>query len=174
MRVIVAYTSKTGFTRTYAEWIAAELDARLVATTSLTGQMVVDADVIIHGGGLRISRVGGLRRFLRHWPQMRDKQVILWHTGANPGRPADVDQVWTRSLTEEQLERTARFYLRGGFDFTRLRGTDRLIMAARRAILSRRRNITEDEQKQLALYDLPAPALDRANIEPLVAFARRL
>lgn len=174
MRIVVVYTSKTGFTKTYAEWIAEELGAELVTTEDLTREQIASADVVIHGGGLRTSRVGGLRTFLRYWPLLKGKHVVLWHTGANPGRSETVRGVWEQNLSPEQLERTTRFYLRGGFDFARLRGLDRFVMSIMRAVLTRKKNPSEDDKGMLAMYEHPTTELSRENIAPLVNHVRGL
>lgn len=174
MRTIVAYTSGTGFTKTYAEWIAEELGAELIRTEELTPEQITAADVIIHGGGLRASRIGGLRKFLRNWPELESKHIVLWHTGANPGHPETVEKVWKQNLTPEQLEATTRFYLRGGFDFSRLRGTDKLIMGVMRVVLKRRKHPSESDKGMLAMFDEPRTELDRTNITPLVEHVRSL
>lgn len=174
MPTVVAYTSRTGFTKAYAAWIAEELDAVLVETAELSPEQISHADVVIHGGGLRASRVEGLRAFLRHWPQLKGKHVVLWQTGANPGRPETVEEVWRRNLTPAQLEQTTRFYLRGGFAFERLRGIDRLMMRVMRAVLRRKKNPSEDDQGMLAMFEQPVTELDRENIAPLVAHVKSL
>lgn len=172
MRTVVAYTSKTGFTQTYAEWLADELQAELVKTEQLTPDRIARADVIVHGGGLRASRVGGLRRFLRHWPLLATKHVILWHTGANTGDPVAAESIWRKHLSQEQLDKTTRFYLRGGFDYDRLRGRDRIVMRLMRAVLERKKNPSADDTGLLEMYRHPRTELDRAAIEPLVSHVR--
>ncbi|GAA4284169.1 flavodoxin domain-containing protein [Brevibacterium daeguense] len=174
MRTLVVYTSKTGFTKTYAEWIAEDLGAEIVRTQDLSREQLASADVVIHGGGLRASRIEGLRTFLRHWPLLKGKHVALWHTGANPGRPETVEGVWEQNLTPEQLERTTRFYLRGGFDFTRLRGVDRLVMSIMRFVLKRKKNPSADDRGMLAMYEHPTTELSRENTAPLVNHVRSL
>ena len=174
MKTLVVYSSRSGFTRTFAEWIAEDLGAFLVTTPELNTGMLADADVVIHGGGLRATHVSGLKRFLRHWPQMKDKHVLLWHTGANPGKPKDIEGVWKRNLNEEQLAGTTRFYLRGGFDFGRLRGVYKLLMTLVRVRLKRKKELTEDEAGMLDWYEHPSTELDRGAIAPLVEHVRNL
>lgn len=174
MQIVVTYSSKTGFTRTFAEWIATELDATLVETSDLSPQQISDADVVIHGGTLRAAGVLGLRRFLRHWPLLSSKHVVLWQTGANPGRSDTVEQVGRRYLTDEQMDRTTRFYLRGGFDVSRLRGLDRILMRVVVGVLRRKKNPSDDDLGMLAMYDESQVELDREAITPLVDHVKSL
>lgn len=124
--------------------------------------------MVIHGGALRVGGILGLRRFLRHWPLLATKTVVLWHTGANPGHPDVVTEVWRSHLTDEQLQSTTRFYLRGGFDAHRLGWLDRILMRGMVAHLRRKKILSEDERGLLAMYDHPHTELDRVTIAPLV------
>lgn len=174
MKTLVAYTSMSGFTEEFATWIAEDLEATLVETKDLTSELIADHDVIIHGGGRRTSEVSGLADFLKFWGDVKDKHVILWYTGANPKAQQDQDTIWEMSLSGEQLKKTTRFFLRGGFDFNRLRGTDRIAMSLLRVSLKTRKDPNADEQGLLDAYYNPRIQLDRAQIDPLVDYVRAL
>ncbi|MDJ1370976.1 flavodoxin domain-containing protein [Gulosibacter molinativorax] len=174
MRILVAYTSKTGFTKTYAEWIAADLGATLVTTDELSADLIRDHDVIVHGGGNRAGNIGGLKKFLNHWDELKNKQVVLWYTGASPANPHAEANVWGQALTDEQRDKATLFYLRGGFDMKLLRGADKMIMSGMRTALKLKPNRKPSEEGILKMIANPNRELDRANVAPLVEHVRSL
>lgn len=172
MKTVVVYSSKTGFTRTYSEWIAEDLGAALMPIKEFDDTLIDDYDVLIYGGALRVGRVLGLKKFLRRWPKLRDKHVVLFHSGANAGREEEVAKVWKQHLSEEQLKNTSCFFLRGAFDPARLGVIDRVLMSVPRFIISRQQEPDEAGLGLLKLYEEPQLELDRAATEPLVKFVR--
>lgn len=174
MRVLVVYTSKTGFTKTYAEWLAEDFGARLVTTKELTPELIREHDVIVHGGGNRAGNIGGLSKFLKFWDELRTKHIVLWYTGASPENTEGNAQQWAKSLTDEQRSHVKLFYLRGGFDMSLLRGTDKMIMGGMGAALRRKKTHTPAEQGILNMIKHPNRELDRKATVPLVEYVRSL
>lgn len=174
MSVLVAYTSKTGFTKTYAEWIAADLGAKLVTTDELTPELIREHDVVVHGGGNRAGNLGGLSKFLKFWDDLRGKQVVLWYTGASPENPEANARQWEKVLTPEQRDTAKLFYLRGGFDMAILRGKDKLMMSGMRSALKIKPNLSPSEQGMLKMFENPIRDLDREAVDPLVEYVRAL
>ncbi len=52
MKTIVVYKSKSGYTKTYAEWISSELNCDLKCAEDIKIDELLKYDVIIYGGGL--------------------------------------------------------------------------------------------------------------------------
>ena len=50
MKTIVAYKSKSGYTKKYAQWIAQELNCDIKENAELSD--IINYDVIIYGGGM--------------------------------------------------------------------------------------------------------------------------
>lgn len=174
MTVLVTYASGTGYTATYAAWIAGELGADLVDVTDLKRSHINTTPIIVFGGGLRAGRILGLKRFLKHWHVLAGKKVVLFHTGLNPGNPEDVEKVWEKNLTPEQRASAERFYLLGGFDFAKLTGLDKLIMWVMRFRLRRKKDPTAEEAAMLTALETPRNELDRSAIAPIVTHVRSL
>lgn len=68
-RSIVIYSSITGFARTYAQWIAEELDADLYTLADLIPAVkngsvrLANYDLIVYGGGVRMGVIRGFDTF---------------------------------------------------------------------------------------------------------------
>ena len=59
MKTIVAYKSKSGYTKTYAEWIAQELGCDIKENAELSD--IIDYDTIIYGGGMYEGGFNGVK-----------------------------------------------------------------------------------------------------------------
>ena len=60
-KILVAYTSKYGSTRKYAEWIASALNADLFAAQTVEPKVLSQYDVVIYGGGLYAGGIAGVK-----------------------------------------------------------------------------------------------------------------
>ena len=79
---------------------------------------------------------------------------------------------WDRVLTAEQQKTIGFFYLRGGFDYSKLTARDKVLMKMLKVKLQKIKERTEDEQGMLDAYDTPVDFSDKANIKPLMEFIR--
>ena len=130
----IVYTSATGFTARYAQMLAGE--------TGLPAFRLEEADALAPGapvlclGWLRAGSVRGLKAARRRF---RVEGVCA--VGMAP--EADPEQL----RRDNGLENAPLFYLRGGYAPDRVRGLDRVLMAAMKRHLAGR----SDPQSQAAL-----------------------
>lgn len=119
MKTIVIYTSKTGYTRQYAEMLANALDCQVISRMHLFRINLGDFDRIIYGGGIRASKVSGLKTMLPRLKKLTGKRIIIFSVGAT-GMSND----YTIDLRKKNLDDNhvdfPFFYFQGGFDPDRL------------------------------------------------------
>ena len=77
---------------------------------------------------------------------------------------------WDRVLTAEQRKYIGCFYLRGGFDYSKLTAKDKVLMKMLKVKLQKTKERTEDEQGMFDAYDTPVDFSDKENIRPLIEF----
>ncbi len=172
MRTIVIYKSKSGFTKKYAEWIAEELAADLFASEKVTPEMLRAYDTVIFGGGLHIVGINGVKLITQHLDLLQDKKVVVFAVGSTPPREEDLAEVRTKNFTPEQLEQIHFFYLRGGFDFGKLKPMDKVLMTLMKLRLKSKKKLTADERGLLAAYEKPADFTWKKNIDELIAYVK--
>ena len=170
MKTVVVYKSKSGFVKKYAEWIAAELAADLFEAGEVTVDTLAAYDTMIYGGGLYIIGINGVKLITENLDKLGGKKIVVFATGASPVREETITEVRDKNFTAEQQERIRFFYLRGGFDFSKLRPIDKVLMTLMKWKLRRRKNPTPDERGMLAAYDKPMDFTNRKNIEELIAY----
>lgn len=173
MNPIVIYSSKTGFVKKYAEWIAEELSVEALPTEKVRSDDLVKFDTIIFGGGLYAGGINGIKLIKKNLNRLEGKKIALFCTGASPGREHEIDEVWDKNFTKEEQEKMGLFYLRGGFDFDKLGLKDKVLMKLLKKKLESKKELTEDEAGMLAAYDEPADFTDKNNIKDLIDFVKR-
>lgn len=174
MKTAVVYKSLTGFTKKYAEWIAAELAADLFPLESVEPELMAQYAAVVFGGSLHASGISGFDRFAEAAIGRESTVTAVFATGATPHRPETVAELRRRNLSGTPFSHSGFFYLRGGFDFSRLGFRDRFLMRLLKLklLLTPRSRKTPDDYGMLAAYKRPVDFTDRSKIAPLVAFVR--
>lgn len=172
MSTIVIYKSKSGFTEKYAHLIGKELSIEVKRFEDIKASDINKYDTIIYGGGLYMSGINGLKLLLDKYVDYNKKNVVVFACGATPNRQSDINNVIDLNLTKEQQKHIKVFYMRGGFDFSKLLFKDKLLMLLLKLKLKSRKNPTADEKGMLASYSKPMDFTKERNIMPLVNYLR--
>ncbi len=170
MKTVVVYRSKTGFARKYAEWIAEELAADIFEASRVSIGKLTAYDAIIYGGGVYISGINGVELITRNLDKLAGKRIAVFATGATPGREEEIREIRDKNFSQAQQEKIGFFYLRGGFDFHRLKPVDKALMTLLKWKLRMKKNPTADERGMLAAYEQPADFTRRKNIAALISY----
>ena len=174
MKTVIIYRSKNGYTRQYAQWLAEALQCDILENEKLALERLLVYETILYGGGIYAGRINGIRLISKNWDSLRQKRLIVWATGANPGRSEEMQAMWAQIFTQEQLQMIRTFYLRGGFDYRKLNLTDKVLMGMLKCVLRRKKDLTEDDKGLLQMYETPVDFSSRENIEPLVEYVQEL
>lgn len=172
MKTLVAYRSKSGYTRNYAEWIASELGADLLDSAAVTADRLKTYDAVVFVGGIYASGINGFKDFQKKDPALHDKLLAVFAVGVSPGRPEELEGLLNHNMTPAQRERTRFFYLRGGFEYSRLGFVDRILMQVLKWTLKRKKQLTPDERGMLNVYDHPVDFSRPESIRSLVEYVR--
>lgn len=170
MKTVVVYKSKTGFSRKYAHWIAEELSADIFEVSQCTIEAIKTYDVIIYGGSLHAVGINGINFITKNFGELRDKKIVVFATGASPARENVTNEVINKNFTLEQQDRIKFFYLRGGFDYSKLGFVDKVLMTLLKFIIKNKKELTPDEKGMLVAYDKPIDFTKKDNIRELLTY----
>lgn len=173
MKTIVVYKSKSGFVKKYATWIAEELSADLSPYSEVTIKELQSYDTIIYGGGLYAVGINGIKLITKNLYRLEGKRIIVFASGATPPREDAIEQVKNNNFTVEQQERIQFFYLRGGFDYNKLKLIDKLLMKLLKRKLEKKSKLTLDEKGMLAAYNTPVDFTMKKNIEGIISYLHK-
>ena len=172
MKTIVIYKSKTGFTRKYAEWIAEDLSADTFDISKVTINILTAYDTIIYGGSLYAVGIIGVKLITQNIDKLKDKKIVVFATGASPSREDGINEVIDKNFTQEQQKYIKFFYLRGGFNYSKLNLFDKFLMTLLKWKIKNKKQeeLSSDEIGMLAIYDKPVDFTEKRNIDRIITY----
>lgn len=146
MRLLVVYTSKTGFTKRYAQWLAEDLSGdcfplEQAARVDFSGYDAVAFGSSVHAGGVR--KLAWLKKRL---PALAGKRVALFFTGAMPPEEKTVEQCVAQNLTPQERQQVKAFYLWGGLNYQAMGPVDKWMMGVFRKMLASQKNPSPEDK----------------------------
>ncbi|PKM87700.1 MAG: flavodoxin [Firmicutes bacterium HGW-Firmicutes-12] len=172
MKTVIIYKSKSGFTKKYAEWIAEELSAEMFEASKVSADLLMAYDVVIYGAGLYAGGINGLNLITQNLDKLNDKRIVVFTTGASPSKEETITEIRNKNLTSEQQKHIQFFYLRGGFDYSKLKLVDRFLMKLLKKKLSKKEELTPDESGMLAAYDTAVDFTSKKNMDELISYVK--
>ncbi|MDF2540829.1 MAG: flavodoxin [Herbinix sp.] len=169
-KTIVIYSSKSGFTKKYAQWLVEELHCDLKEASSVSASDLDAYDTIIYGGGLYAIGLNGVKLITKNFDLLKGKKLVVYAVGATPVREETTEEVRKANIPTEQLDHIAFFYLRGGFDYSKLTLIDKFLMSLLKIKLKKAKDPTTDQKGMLASYDHPMDFTKKKYIEPLLQY----
>ena len=163
---IIIYSSKTGFSQRYAQWLAESLNCRAIPFKERKSVNVAGCEKIVLLGGLYAGQMSGLGWLKKQLPALGGKRIAAVAVGcapmANPGLPENM-----RELFGGTPEITG-FYCQGGLDYEHMSAVHRAMMAALRAALKAKPEMAE----MLAAISHSFDGTDRAYLDPVIQWAQ--
>ena len=172
IKILVAYTSKYGSTRQYAQWIAEALNADLFAAKTVEPKVLSQYDVVIYGGGLYAGGIAGVKLVT----QNPCKNRIVFTVGLADPNSTDYSAIINKNFTPELLEKTKFFHLRGGIDYNKLSPVHKVMMAMMKSMTEKKPESERDtEDKEfLKTYNSKVTFEDKKTINPVIDYVKGL
>ena len=174
-KIAVIVQSKRGTTQQYAGWIAEALDASLFEAASVKPAQLADYDVVVYGGWLFASKISGVKLVTGNMDKI--KSLVVFSVGLADPETTDWAETLKVNFMPEHLAEIKVFHLRGGLDFKKLGLVEKGMMSMVKKAAAkkpREKHTSED----IALLAIPPGGecnfMDKATIEPLVAYVRGL
>ena len=174
MKILIVYWSKTGFVKKYAEWLAKELEADMISGKEITGEKLKEYDSYIFGGSLYAVGINGADFIKKNISELEGKKTAVFATGASSATKEVIEEVKNKNFTEEEQKYFKFFYLRGGFNYSKLGFKDKVLMGIMKWKLNSKKKkgeeMTEEEKGMLAAYEKPVDFTERENIKELTDY----
>jgi len=170
----VIYKSLSGFTKRYATLIASELECDIFELTKDNLEKIEKYQVIIFGGSLHAVGINGLKAFkekVKHMP-FEAKKCVIFAVGASPNKEGLAEEIIKANLTD--MTQYQFFYLRGGFDYSKLDFKNKALMNLLKFKIKLKKNRTPDEIGMLKAYSHPLDVVSTKNIEPLIHYVKHI
>ncbi|MBU3159195.1 flavodoxin domain-containing protein [Clostridium frigoris] len=170
MKTVVIYKSKTGFTKKYAEWIAKALLADIFDVSKVDINVVTDYDTVIYGGSLYAVGIIGVKYITQNLNKLKGKKIVVFATGASPSSEGVISEVKNKNFTLEEQKHVQFFYLRGGFDYSKIKLLDKVLMTLLKWKIKMKKELTPEARGMLAMYDNPVDFTRKKNIDEIITY----
>ena len=176
MKTLVIYTSQTGFTKRYAEWLACRVGGEMleIKEARKKNEVFFEAfDAICYGGWAMAGRLVKAKWFLEKADNWKDKRLAMFCVGGSPNDNPDVEIFIQNALTEDQKKYIKMFYCQGGFNYEKMKPASKIAMKMFVSALKNKKNPTEKEkimaEKMSSSYDIS----DIKYLDPIVSYLEK-
>ena len=175
MKTIIIYTSKTGFTKRYSEWLAEKMNADLIDLKDAQkkgDRFFDDYEAIVYAGWCMAGSVVKAKWFLDKASTWKGKRLAIMVVGGSPNDNPDVEETLNKILNDEQREYITAFYCQGGINYDKMKGPSKLAMKMFASALKKRK---DEKSRQVGEYISSSYDIsDVKYIEPVVAYLNGL
>lgn len=131
MKNLIIYTSQTGFTKRYAEWLAEKMNADMFDLKDVQkkdGSFFEEYETITYAGWAMAGSVVKVKWFLDKAVAWEKKRLAIIVVGGSPNDNPDVEVMLQRLLTDEQRNYIKAFYCQGGINYDKMKAPSRMLM----------------------------------------------
>lgn len=160
MRRIVVYTSSTGFTKKYANWIAEALRCEAKSFKDVSKDEIQEADTVIYGGWIMGNTIVGLDKARK----LCSDKLVVFAVGSSPAGEEIIEAI----KKQNNIGEMPCFYMEGGFAFDKLGFMKKMMLNMVKKAVTKKENKTEQD---LFMEKALGNSFDHSNkkyIQPLV------
>ena len=175
MKTIIIYTSKSGFTKKYSEWLAESMSADIIDLKDAQkkeNSFFDGYEAIVYAGWCMAGSVVKVKWFLDKTAAWREKRLAIMVVGGSPNDNPDVEETLSKILNDEQRKYIKAFYCQGGIDYDKMKGPSKLAMKMFASALKKKK---DEKSRQVGEYISSSYDIsDVKYIEPIVAYLKGL
>ncbi len=168
MKTIIVYTSQTGFTKQYAQWIAEATGAECVELSAAKKLPLDTYETIVYGGWLcagTISKLNWFKENMNHW---EGKKLITFCVGGSPADSPELEPTLQKIFTAEEQQKVKLFYCPGGICYEKMSFPMRTMMKLFVKLIKGKKDKTPAEEGMLQMLSGSYDISDKKYIEPVV------
>ncbi len=173
MNTLIIYTSQTGFTQKYAEWLADKTGGNLLdlkEAQKKNAEYFEDYEAICYGGWAMAGSIVKVKWFLEKATGWKNKRLAVFCTGGSPNDNPDVEIMLQKALSEEQKQYIKVFYCQAGINYENMKAPARLAMKMFVSALKNKKDATEKEKIMAEMIGSTYDISDIKYIEPIVSY----
>lgn len=166
IKILIAYQSKYGSTKQYAEWIHNEINGDLVNIDNRDKLDLARYDIIIIGSSVRTGNIVIAPFIKDNWSVLEGKTVIIFTTSGTPPQHPKIRSIYEKSLPEEIRKAIKYFPLHGRISRENLTLFDKFLIAIGK--------IMEQDETLRKDMGVNFDGVQRENLKPLLEYLEDL
>ena len=170
MKTAVVYTSQTGFTKRYAEWIAERTEGDAIELKDAKKTDLSGYDAVIYGGWVCAGGISKLSWFKKNIDKLEGKKLAVFCVGGSPIDSPHIEPTLKKIFDGEIYKKVGVFYCPGGFNYDTMSGKSKLMMKMFIKMLKSKKNKTEDEENMIKMISGSYDISEKKYIEPIVEY----
>ena len=128
-KTVVVYATKYGSTKRYAEWIAKDCRATLVANEEADIDELAKYDTVILGGGVYAGNMMGITLIKNNRELLKHCRLVMFAVGlTQPGDETAFAQLLDRNFTQEERQGIRFFHFPGALDYKKMNFVQKSMM----------------------------------------------
>lgn len=164
-KTLVIVSSQTGFTSRYAQWLAEDTGADVVALEKVLPRTADPYQTIVFGSAVYGGEYGNAKKFRKLRQKYKDKTFLYYATGIRPPTEQTINAI--RSNNFPNLAQASLFYFQGGLDREKLDVAKKTLLTCYGAMIRRRGEIREEDDVFLDRIQRSGDYTDRDSVAPL-------
>lgn len=167
-KILIIYRSQYGATKSYATYLADRVGAVVKSYKDVKKKDIIDANTIIFGGGVYISKLAILKTVKRFQPLLESKKLYLFAVGLTDTSFEAMPRIEAANSDIFGYHFKEVFYFPGTFEVDKMNWFHRSMLHMINKMMAKKTNLTEDEK---ALYDAinhPQDKRDMQLLHPLI------
>ena len=175
MKTLIIYSSQTGFTAQYAQWMAEATGAdrmELKEAKKKKANYFDDYENIVYGGWVMGGHVNKLQWFEQHLNAWKGKRLAVFAVGASPEDSEAVEEFLRQTFAGEQWNHIAHFYCQGGLNYDRMSAPNRMLMKMLEKSLDSKKDKTPQEEEMAQMLSISYDISDPKYAQPVIDWIR--
>jgi menaquinone-dependent protoporphyrinogen IX oxidase len=166
-KILIAYESRYGSTRQYAEWIGEALKADVRRAGDVKPVDLLKYDSVVVGGYARMGRFVGAEFVTRHWEALKEKKdLLIFSCSGMPTDSVRANEFFEKSFKGEIREKARYFPLPGRL--VKLNFADSVIMMFPKLFMRLSVLMGNDTYKDALALLNGFDRMDKSKIKPIV------
>lgn len=174
MKVLVVYSSQTGFTKSYAYWICERTGGQMLELNEAKKKpesYFNDFDAIIYGSWAIAGKVNNSSWFREKLPSWKGKKLALFCVGASyVDDNEDIKILMDNSLTPEEKKYAKSFYCQGGINYEKMNFINKGLLKVFATVLKNKKNKTGQDEAMAKALEKSYDISDKKFIEPILDY----
>lgn len=159
--MIIVYESKTGFTKKYADMLAAKTKLKTFRVKDIS--KVKKEEEILFLGWMKVGKIQGLDKL--------QKYNVKAVCGSGTGRTAEPDTETV--IARNKLEHIPFFYLRGGcYPLKEIKGMDKIMLSMFVKMLKSRKDKDEKTAEAISIIEHGFDGVKEENLKPVLEWLK--
>lgn len=170
MKIAIIYTSQTGFTKQYAQWLSEEVKGECFTVTEAEKTDFSEYDAIVFGGWCFAGTIKKLDWFKGKMAQWADKKKAVFAVGASPAENPELEEGLRKNFTDEEWRQMWVFYCPGGLCYEKMKPVSKVMMKMFVKMLAKKKS--EKEQMMAEMLGKSYDISDKKYVLPIAEYIK--